>query len=164
MIYVAVIGPGDADRETEETAFEIGTDLARAGAVLVCGGLGGAMEAACRGARRAGGRTLGVLPGSSRDEANPFVDLAVATGMGEARNVIVVRTADALIAVGAGYGTLSEIAFGLKLGKPVIGLRTWAASGPRGPAGIVEASSAEEAVATALRLAGEPAGQPRPAT
>ena len=100
-----------------------GRELARAGAVLVCGGLGGAMEAACRGAKAEGGTTLGILPGADRAAANPYVDVAVATGLGEARNALVVRAADAVIAVAGGYGTLSEIALALRAGKPVVGLR-----------------------------------------
>jgi uncharacterized protein (TIGR00725 family) len=110
-------------------AEEVGRLLARRGAVLVCGGLGGVMEAACRGASREGGTTVGVLPGLDRGAANPFVSVAVATGLGEARNALVVRAADALIAVGGAYGTLSEIALALKAGKPVIGLGTWEIDG-----------------------------------
>jgi uncharacterized protein (TIGR00725 family) len=110
-------------------AEEVGRLLARRGAVVVCGGLGGVMEAACRGASREGGTTVGVLPGLDRGAANPFVSVAVATGLGEARNALVVRAADALIAVGGAYGTLSEIALALKAGKPVIGLGTWEIDG-----------------------------------
>jgi uncharacterized protein (TIGR00725 family) len=97
--------------------------------VLVCGGLGGVMEAACRGAKEGGGTTVGILPGSERSAANEFVDVAIPTGLGEARNALVVRAADALIAVGGGYGTLSEIAFALKAGKPVVGLGSWEIEG-----------------------------------
>ena len=110
-------------------AEEVGRLLARRGAVVVCGGLGGVMEAACRGASREGGTTVGVLPGLDRGAANPFVSVAVATGLGEVRNALVVRAADALIAVGGAYGTLSEIALALKAGKPVIGLGTWEIDG-----------------------------------
>ena len=110
-------------------AEEVGRLLARRGAVVVCGGLGGVMEAACRGASREGGTTVGVLPGLDRGAANPFVSVAVATGLGEVRNALVVRAADALIAVGGVYGTLSEIALALKAGKPVIGLGTWEIDG-----------------------------------
>ncbi len=117
------------------------------GAVLVCGGLGGVMEAACRGARAEGGTTVGVLPSESRRDANRHVELAVATGMGEARNAIVARTADAIIAVGGEFGTLSEIALALKMGKPVVGRRAEA---------ITRAARPEEAVALALRLAARP--------
>jgi uncharacterized protein (TIGR00725 family) len=103
----------------------VGRELAARGAVLICGGLGGVMEAACRGAKDAGGRTIGILPGTDRAAANPFVDAAIPTGLGEARNALVVRAADALIAVGGGYGTLSEIALALKAGKRVVGLDSW---------------------------------------
>ena len=121
--------------------------MARAGAVLVCGGLGGAMEAACRGAKAEGGTTLGILPGTDRSAANPYVDVAVPTGLGEARNALVVRAADALIAVEGGYGTLSEIALALRAGKPVIGLGTWEIDGI--VAGLLARRSG---VARALRL------------
>ena len=110
-------------------AEEVGRLLARRGAVVVCGGLGGVMEAACRGARGEGGTTVGILPGPDRGAANPHVSVAVPTGLGEARNALVVRAADALIAVGGAYGTLSEIALALKAGKPVIGLGTWEIDG-----------------------------------
>jgi uncharacterized protein (TIGR00725 family) len=113
--------------------------------VLVCGGLGGVMEAACRGAKEAGATTIGILPGTDRADANPFVDVAVPTGLGEARNALVVRAADALIAVGGGYGTLSEIAFALKAGKRVTGLGTWDVEG------VEAVGSPEEAVETVLR-------------
>jgi uncharacterized protein (TIGR00725 family) len=103
----------------------VGRELAARGAVLVCGGLGGVMEAACRGAKDAGGRTVGILPGTDRAAANPFVDIAIPTGLGEARNALVVGAADGLIAVGGGYGTLSEIALALKAGKRVVGLDSW---------------------------------------
>ena len=130
--YVAVAGGGGAVApQLLAVAEEVGAQLARRGAVVVTGGLGGVMEAACRGARAAGGTTLGILPGSDRGDANAFVDVAVATGMGELRNGLVVRCADALIAVGGGYGTLSEIALALKAGKPVAGLETWQIEGVR---------------------------------
>jgi uncharacterized protein (TIGR00725 family) len=103
----------------------VGRALGERGVALVCGGLGGVMEAACRGAKGAGGATIGILPGSDRAAANGFVDVAIPTGLGEARNALVVRAADAVIAVGGGYGTLSEIALALKAGKRVVGLETW---------------------------------------
>ena len=116
--------------------------------MVVCGGLGGVMEAACRGARGAGGRTLGILPGLDRSAANPFVDVAVATGLGEARNALVVRAADALVAIGGGYGTLSEVALALKAMKPVVGLGSWEIEGVR-PADA--AAPAVEAALAAVR-------------
>jgi uncharacterized protein (TIGR00725 family) len=149
--YVAVAGPGDADEETLAVAEQVGAELAERGAVLVCGGLGGAMEAACRGAKATGGVTIGILPGRDRRDANAHVDVAVATGLGEARNALVVRAADALIAVGGGFGTLSEIALALKLGKPVVGIDSWELAKPAGAVDAVRrASSAREAVAAAL--------------
>jgi uncharacterized protein (TIGR00725 family) len=123
--YVAVVGAGRASPEQERAAEAVGQGLAAAGAVVVCGGLGGVMEAACRGAKAGGGTTVGILPGHERGEANAFVDVAIATGLGEARNALVVRAADALVAVGGEYGTLSEIALALKAGRPVIGLGSW---------------------------------------
>jgi uncharacterized protein (TIGR00725 family) len=124
-MFVAVIGPATCDEETAAQAREIGREIARRGAVLVCGGRGGVMEAACDGAKAAGGTTVGILPGVHRGEANRYVDIPIATGLGEARNAVVVRTADVVIAVSGGYGTLSEIGFALKLGRPVVGLGTW---------------------------------------
>jgi uncharacterized protein (TIGR00725 family) len=127
-------------------AYEVGRLLAEAGHAIVCGGLGGVMEAACRGAKSASGLTIGILPGTARGDANPYVDVAIATGIGEARNFVIVRTADALIAVGGGYGTLSEISFALATGRRVVGLDTWEAAAGGREAGILRASSPEEAV------------------
>ncbi len=123
--YVAVVGPAQASSQELHSAEEIGAGLAAAGAVVVTGGLGGVMEAASRGARSRRGRTLGILPGTDREAANGWVEIAVATGMGELRNGLVVRSADAVVAVGGAYGTLSEVALALKTGRPVIGLGTW---------------------------------------
>jgi uncharacterized protein (TIGR00725 family) len=122
----------------------VGRLVAERGAVVVCGGLGGAMESACRGAKQAGGLTVGLLPGSDRSEANAFVDVALPTGLGEARNALVVGAADVVIAVGRGYGTLSEIALALKAGKPVVGLDTWNVEG------VAPADGPEAAVSVAL--------------
>jgi uncharacterized protein (TIGR00725 family) len=153
-MIVAVIGAGRCSKEVAQVAESVGRELARRGVTLVCGGLGGVMEAVCRGAKSEGGLTVGILPGSSRHEANPFVDIPVVTGLGEARNIIVVRTAQAVIAVDGEYGTLSEIAFALKLGIPVVGLDTWqlAKQGRLVPS-IVEAETPVEAVDRALALA-----------
>jgi uncharacterized protein (TIGR00725 family) len=150
-----VIGPGDGVSAGElEAAEEVGRLVAEGGAILVCGGLGGVMEAACRGARSAGGLTLGILPGRDRREANRYVEVAVATGLGEARNALVVRSADAVVAVGGAYGTLSEIALALKGGTPVVGLGTWElARGGVADTGVIRADSAAEAARTALDLA-----------
>jgi hypothetical protein len=129
--HVAVAGSGTTIPELLEVAVEVGAELARGGAVVVCGGLGGTMEGACRGAREAGGTTIGILPGTDRRAANPYVDIAVPTGLGEARNGLIVHCADALIAISGGFGTLSEIALALKAGKPVVGLGTWAVADTR---------------------------------
>jgi len=127
--YVAVVGPGEASPDELHTAEEVGAGLAAAGVVVVTGGLGGVMEAASRAARSRRGRTLGILPGDDRDAANGWVEIAVPTGMGELRNGLVVRAADAVVAIGGGHGTLSEIALALKLGRPVVGLGTWEVHG-----------------------------------
>jgi uncharacterized protein (TIGR00725 family) len=123
---IAVIGSGaECTHDELATAEALGREIARRGAVLVCGGLGGVMEAACRGAMAEGGMTVGILPGDDIRAANPFVQIAVATGAGPARNLAVVNSARAIIAIGGKYGTLSEIAFALKVGHPVVGLNTW---------------------------------------
>jgi hypothetical protein len=127
--YIGVIGPGEASEGELAAAEEVGAGLASLGAVVVTGGLGGVMEAACRGARSRRGRTLGILPGQDREAANGWVEIAVATGLGELRNGLIVRACDALVAVGGGHGTLSEVALALKLGRPVVGLGTWAVHG-----------------------------------
>jgi uncharacterized protein (TIGR00725 family) len=123
--YVAVVGPGEATDEEASIARAVGSGLARAGAIVVTGGRGGVMAAASQGAAESGGTTVGILPGASRSEANDWVTVAIPTGLGELRNGLVVRAADAVIAVGGAYGTLSEIALALKSGVPVIGLGTW---------------------------------------
>ncbi len=153
--YLAVIGPARALPALVHLGHQVGEAVAQAGAVLICGGLGGVMEAACQGARSAGGLTVGLLPGEDRSQANQWVDVAIPTGLGEARNALVVRAADALIAVGGEYGTLSEIALGLQAGKPVVGLSTWRLTRGDGRPddGIVAAGAPVEAVAEALRLA-----------
>jgi uncharacterized protein (TIGR00725 family) len=149
---VAVIGPSQATAEQSALAEQVGAEIARRGAVLVCGGLGGVMEAAARGAKQAGGLTIGILPGDNPGDANPFITIPIATGMGEARNVILVRTAGAFIAVGGAFGTLSEIALALRAGKPVIGLGTWQLRAPDGTTPAIQsAASPAEAVDKALR-------------
>ena len=137
---IAVIGAGVADESLCKIAEAVGRLIARRNAILICGGLGGVMEAASKGARSEGGIAVGILPQDHKNEANSYIDIPVATGFGEGRNIIIVRTADAVIAVGGKYGTLSEIAFALRLGKPVIGIRTWAIKG------ITKAETAEDAV------------------
>jgi uncharacterized protein (TIGR00725 family) len=156
--YVAVVGGSIADQRVDEAAEAVGRGLARRGAVLVSGGLGGVMEAACRGARAEGGTTLGILPGADRADANPFVDVAVPTGMGEARNALVVRAADAIVAVAGEFGTLSEIALALRLDKPVVGLWTWelARAGGRAVDAIVRVDDPDDAAERAVALARPP--------
>jgi len=149
--WIAVVGPGEAGADELATAEEVGAEIAAAGAVLVCGGLGGVMEAACRGARSRGGMTVGLLPGLDRGAANGWVQVAVPTGLGEARNALIVRAADAIVAIGGSWATLSEIALGLKAGRPVVGLGTWEpARGGRAVEGILAMNSPSEAVSEAL--------------
>ena len=150
-LFIGVIGLGSSDPIVEAAALDVGREVAAAGAVLVCGGLGGAMEAACRGAREKRGTTVGILPGDNRAEANSYVEIAIPTGLGEVRNVLVVKASDGLIAIGGGWGTLSEIGFALKLEKPVVGLDTWELS-KKGElqAGIAVANSPGEAVRVLL--------------
>ncbi|MCK7509261.1 MAG: TIGR00725 family protein [Desulfobacterales bacterium] len=143
-IRIAVIGGSRPGRQAADAALEVGRLIARAGAVVVCGGLGGVMEAACRGAREEGGLAIGILPGASPADANPWVDLAVATGLGYTRNALVVMNADAVVAVDGEYGTLSEIAYGKIHGKKVVGLGTWDVKG------VAAAATPEEAVRLAL--------------
>jgi len=150
-IIVAVIGGGQCSEEEAELAEEVGRKLAQAGAILVCGGLGGVMQAACKGAREEGGVTVGILPGEIRALANPYVQIPIATGMGYARNVAVVKSAQAVIAVGGSYGTLSEIGHALQSRIPVIGLNTWRLMKNGSEDGaIIPASGPDEAVAKAL--------------
>lgn len=142
--YVAVVGGSQASQDDLDGAEAVGQALASAGVVLVCGGRGGVMAAACRGAAGAGGLTVGILPGTDRAEANEWVAVALPTGLGELRNGLVVRAADAMIAVGGAYGTLSEVALALATGVPVIGLRTWEIEG------VQRVGTPQEAVQRAL--------------
>jgi uncharacterized protein (TIGR00725 family) len=154
-VYVAVCGPDPAPPEVAAQAEEVGRLLARAGAVLVCGGLGGTMEATARGVHAEGGTSVGILPGSGRSDANSYLSLSIPTGMGEMRNALIVRSADVVIAVAGEFGTLSEIAFALKTGVPVVGLDTWQLTKPgrQVPDPIVRATSPKDAVEQALGLA-----------
>lgn len=156
-VHVAVCGPAEATEEEAAWAAEVGRRLAEAGAVVVCGGLGGVMDAAARGAREAGGTAIGILPGEGRGGASPNLAAAIPTGMGEARNALVVRAADAVIAISGEFGTLSEIALALKMGKPVVGLGTWELARRGRPVdAVVRAATPQEAVALALEAAGGP--------
>ena len=155
--FVAVIGGSQCSKEEAKLAEEVGRRLARRGAILVCGGLGGIMKAACKGASSAGGTTIGILPGDNRQAANPYVQIPIVTGLGEARNVIVVKSAQAVIAIGGSYGTLSEISHASKNGIPVIGLNTWSLSrNGRQDKSIIPAQSPAEAVDKALALVTSP--------
>jgi uncharacterized protein (TIGR00725 family) len=124
-VYIGVIGGRRCSKEIAELAFQVGSGIAEEGWILVCGGMGGVMEQACRGARSRNGVTLGILPGSSRDAANPYLSCSVVTGLGEARNVLVVKSSRGIIAIDGSYGTLSEIALANAAGIPVVGLRSW---------------------------------------
>jgi uncharacterized protein (TIGR00725 family) len=143
--YVGVVGGAEAPPEILDLAEEVGRGIARAGHVLVCGGLGGVMEAAARGAKQAGGLTVGILPGGAKTDANAWIDVTIATNMGHARNAIIAHTADVLIAVDGRFGTLSEIGFALALGKKVVGLRSWDCD-PK----IIRAESADDAIRKAI--------------
>jgi uncharacterized protein (TIGR00725 family) len=146
-VYVAVVGTSTATPEQAATAEAVGRRLAERGAIVVCGGLGGVMEATARGAHAAGGIVVGLLPGRDRTEANGYLTVALATGLGEMRNPLVVRSADAVIAIGGAYGTLSEVAFALRTGVPVVGLGTWDLDD------VLVAPGPDEAVELALALA-----------
>lgn len=151
---IAVIGGNQCTSEESGMAQEVGRLLATGGATVVCGGLGGIMEAACRGAKAAGGQTIGILPGDSRSAANDYVDMPIVTGMGHARNVIIVKSARAIIAIDGSYGTLSEIAHALQNGVPVVGLGTWSVALKDQPdQGIIRADSPEDAVNKAMAAA-----------
>ncbi len=145
---LSVIGAGEASPAQRRIALEVGREVARQGAVLVCGGRGGVMEAAARGAREEDGHTVGILPSSDRAQANPYIEFAIATGMGEARNAIVVASGDAVIALEGEAGTLSEIGLAMKLRRPVVALNSW-----QNIEGLRRAESPREAVALALSLA-----------
>jgi hypothetical protein len=153
--YVAVVGPGEATPAELDAAREVGELLGARGAVLVCGGLGGVMESASEGVRRGGGIAVGLLPGSDRTQGNAHLSVAIATGIGELRNGLVVRAADAVIGIGGSWGTLSELALAARTGTPVVLLDSWRVHGPAGderPLGV-RVGSPREAVDRALELA-----------
>ncbi|MBI4300309.1 MAG: TIGR00725 family protein [Chloroflexi bacterium] len=154
MPFIGVVGGQDCSPEASLAAEAVGRALACRGAAVVCGGLGGVMEAACKGARAEGGLTIGILPGDDASEANPYVQIPIVTGLGFARNVIVVRSSQAIIAVDGSYGTLSEIAYALAFGIPVVGLHTWLPTLDGEPVDtIVQAENPEDAAEKALALA-----------
>lgn len=149
---VGVIGASRADPDILKLAEEVGAEIAKHGAAVVCGGLSGVMEAVCKGARENGGLTIGIIPSDNKSDANKYVRIPIVTGMGIGRNVMLVKTADVIIAVGGEFGTLSEIAHALNIGKTVVGLRTWQlekAAGKTIP-NLVAALTPEEAVKIAL--------------
>jgi uncharacterized protein (TIGR00725 family) len=145
---IGVIGGRRTEKSLLKEAEEAGRLIAQNGAALVCGGLGGVMEAASRGAKAGGGLTVGILPQNDAKEANQFIDIPIVTGLGIGRNVIIARTADALIAVGGAYGTLSEIAFALQMGKPVAGIKTWDIKG------VIPSENAADAIEKILAVLG----------
>ncbi|MEM2891878.1 MAG: TIGR00725 family protein [Thermoplasmata archaeon] len=149
---IGVIGASRADPETMRLAEEVGAEIASRGAAVVCGGLTGVMEAVCRGARSRGGLTIGIIPSDKKEDANPYVQIPIVTGMGMGRNVMLVKTADVLIAIGGEYGTLSEIAHALNIGKKVIGLNTWRLNRAHTMPipNLIEASSPKDAVRKAF--------------
>ncbi len=122
---IAVIGSSDPTLQFVSLAIEVGRTIAEVGGILVCGGLGGIMEAAARGAKEKGGLTVGILPSYDKKTANAFIDMIIPTGLGHARNVLVTASGDAIVALPGSHGTRSEISIALKLGKPVIGVRAW---------------------------------------
>ncbi|MDD3677820.1 MAG: TIGR00725 family protein [Dehalococcoidales bacterium] len=151
--FIAVIGNSKASAQEIKLAEEIGREIAQNGAILVCGGLDGVMEAACRGAVSEGGLTVGILPGTSRNDANQYVKIPIVTGIGYARNIVVVKSAQAVIAVGGGYGTLTEIGYALKNGIPVVGIDTWQLTNKdKINDSIIRVENALDAVSTALEM------------
>ncbi len=165
-LYIAVIGGGQCNAAEYSMAENVGRLVGLRDAVLVCGGLAGIMEAAARGAKEGGGVTIGILPGHERAPANPYLDYSITTGLGHARNLAVVSSGDAVIAIGGGYGTLSEIGLAAKLGRPVVLLGGWRLQRDQGTEGIWYASSPEEAVGLAIealtRVWDGPTGRGRP--
>jgi uncharacterized protein (TIGR00725 family) len=150
---IGVMGSACCSPDIYDLAREVGFLIGRSGAILICGGRGGVMEAAARGAKDAGGITLGIVPGSRAEEANSYIDIPIVTGLGNGRNIINVLTSQAIIAIHGSFGTLSEIALALKCRVPLVGLKTWDMNAPGGgPLPITVVPNAEEAVAAALRL------------
>lgn len=150
-MIIGVIGGGNCTKEIYALAFDVGTEIAKTGSTLICGGLGGVMEAVCKGAKSENGLTIGVLPGLLKNDANKWVDIPIVTGMGVARNVIIVRTSDSIIAINGGYGTLSELAIASNLGVPIVGLKTWEIK----ELPITRVNTPKEAVELAIKLAGK---------
>ncbi len=152
-IRIGLIGSGRSHPKWDDWAEEIGRGIAEHGGILICGGTSGVMASAARGARKAGGVTVGILPGAHADEANPFISIPIATGLGEGRNLLVVQSSDLLIAVGGGAGTLSEIGFALKLHKPLILLGSWEIRPPSGNDSLANHAHTVDSPAEAIQLA-----------
>jgi uncharacterized protein (TIGR00725 family) len=149
QVTIAVIGGHTCTAKVEQIAQKLGKYIAKVGANLVCGGLGGVMKAVAKGTKQAGGITIGLIPGANKKEANPYIDIVIPTGLGLARNTLVVRTADVIIALPGEHGTLSEISFALNLNKPVISLHSWDVPG------VIKAETVEEAMGIAGKLLGK---------
>jgi uncharacterized protein (TIGR00725 family) len=153
LIFIGVIGGSDVSPQIAKLAEEVGREIAQQGAALVCGGMGGVMEAACKGASTEGGLTIGIVPGDSRETANKYVKIPIVTGIGYARNVAVVKSSQAIIAIDGSYGTLTELGYALQSGIPVIGLKTWSMSiNGREEKNIVPAKNPKEAVEKAIAM------------
>jgi uncharacterized protein (TIGR00725 family) len=153
FVFIGVIGGSEVSPEIAAVAEEVGKEIALRKAVLICGGMGGVMEAACKGAASHDGLTIGILPGDSREQANAYVSIPIVTGIGYARNVSVVKSSQAVIAIDGSYGTLTEIGYALQNGTPVIGLDTWTFSSKDRPdCEIIPAANAKEAVDLAISL------------
>jgi len=148
MVCVGVVGAGKCSKKLRDQAYAVGKAIAEQGAVLVCGGLKGVMEAAAHGAKDAGGVTIGIIPGRDKSGANPYIDIVIPTGIGEARNVLVVQTSDAIVSLHGKYGTISEMAFSLKLGRPLVSLVEWSVL-PE----VITVPDPEQAVEKAVELA-----------
>jgi uncharacterized protein (TIGR00725 family) len=153
LVFIGVIGGSEVSPQVAQLAEAVGREIARRGAALVCGGLSGVMEAACKGASEEGGLTIGILPGDNRKNANPYVKIPIVTGIGYARNVAVVKTSQAIIAIDGSYGTLTEIGHALQSGIPVIGLGTWEITmDGKADKSIIIAKSPKEAVDKAMEI------------
>ncbi len=155
-MYISVIGASKCGKDIYKLAYDVGREIAKRKAILICGGLGGVMDASAKGAKEAGGMTVGILPGNNRIGTSKYLNVSFPTGMGEARNVLVVKAADVVIAIGGEYGTLSEIAHALKMNKPVIGLKTWDIGKDEfGVSRIIKVDDPISAVEKAYKLAKE---------
>jgi uncharacterized protein (TIGR00725 family) len=151
--FIGVIGASQPPDELLPIAEKVGEEIAKRGGILICGGMGGIMESACKGAKRSGGLTVGILPTITRDSANPYIDIPIVTGIGYARNIIVVLSSEAIIAIGGAYGTLTELAFALHFNIPVIGIRTWRVESEFTEVkGIIYVDEPEEAVRIAMEV------------